>query len=144
MDIKRLVEKYKDVIPYGVFGILTTLVNIMVYWAVAHPIGLGVMPSTVIAWVCAVLFAYFTNRKWVFHSKAANPQEIAKEIFSFFACRIATGLVDWVCMYIFVDIFYCNDVAVKAGANVLVIVLNYVASKFVIFRHEKQKPNSEK
>ena len=139
MDIKRFVAKYKDVIPYGVFGVLTTLVNIAVYWVVAHPIGLGVMPSTIIAWAGAVLFAYLTNRKWVFRSEAANTREIAGEIASFFACRLATGLVDWACMYIFVDICLMNDVVIKTGSNILVIILNYVASKFVIFRHNRQQ-----
>lgn len=142
MHIKKFVLKYKDVIPYGVFGVLTTLVNIGVYWVMAHPIGLGVMPSTLIAWGLAVLFAYLTNRKWVFRSEAANLREIFGEISSFFVCRLATGLADWACMYIFVDMFQFNDVAIKTGANILVIVLNYVASKFVIFRHKKQLPDS--
>lgn len=139
MDVKKLILKYKDIIPYGVFGVLTTLVNIAVYWGMAHPIGLGVMPSTIIAWIAAVEFAYLTNRKWVFHSEAHTPQEVLKEVVSFFACRIATGIVDWACMYIFVDILQCNDVVIKAVANILVIILNYVASKLVIFRHKKKE-----
>ena len=80
MDIKKLYEKYKDIIPYAVFGVLTTLVNIAVYWLMAHPLGLGVMPSTIIAWIAAVLFAYITNRKWVFHSEANTRNEIIKEM----------------------------------------------------------------
>lgn len=134
MDIKALYQKYKDIIPYGVFGILTTLVNVAVYWAAAHPLNLGVMPSTVIAWILAVLFAYVTNRKWVFHSEAKTIREMSTEILSFFACRLATGVLDWACMYIFVDLFHFHDVVVKVAANVLVIVLNYVASKLVIFK----------
>ena len=132
-----LFAKYKDIIPYAFFGVLTTVVNMVVYWAAAHPLGLSVMVSTVIAWIAAVLFAYVTNRKWVFHSQAKGTKEIVQEIVSFFACRLATGVADWACMFIFVDLLHFNDVIIKAAANVLVIILNYVASKLVIFRHKK-------
>lgn len=83
-------EKYQDIVPYAVFGVLTTIVNIAVYWFAAHLLTLSVMLSTVLAWIAAVLFAYITNRKWVFHSQAEMPDEILKEILSFFACRLAT------------------------------------------------------
>ena len=99
------------------------------------------MSSTVIAWILAVLFAYITNRKWVFHSSAATAAEIRKEILSFFVCRLATGALDWACMFIFVDLLGFYDVAMKVLANILVIILNYAASKLVIFR---RKDNSEK
>lgn len=132
-----LFAKYKDIIPYAFFGVLTTVVNMVVYWVAAHPLGLSVMVSTVIAWIAAVLFAYVTNRKWVFHSQAQGTKEIVQEIVSFFACRLATGVVDWACMFIFVDLLHFNDVIIKAAANVLVIILNYVASKLVIFKHKK-------
>lgn len=132
-----LFAKYKDIIPYAFFGVLTTVVNMVVYWVAAHPLGLSVMVSTVIAWIAAVLFAYVTNRKWVFHSQAQGTKEIVQEIVSFFACRLATGVVDWACMFIFVDLLHFNDVIIKATANVLVIILNYVASKLVIFKHKK-------
>lgn len=138
MDIKKVFDKYKDIIPYAVFGVLTTLVNILAYWIMAHPLNMGVMPSTIVAWVAAVFFAYVTNRKWVFHSEANSTKAIAKEIISFFVCRLATGIVDWGCMFIFVDKLHLNDVIVKTAANVLVIILNYVASKLVIFKHSKE------
>ena len=137
MDIRKLYDKYKAIIPYAIFGVLTTLVNIVAYWIMAHPLNMGVMPSTIVAWVAAVLFAYFTNRKWVFHSEANSTKTIVKEILSFFLCRIATGIVDWGCMFIFVDKLHFNDAIIKTAANVLVIVLNYIASKLVIFKHTK-------
>lgn len=133
----QLIKKYKDILLYGIFGVLTTVVNIATYWVAAHPLGLSVMVSTVIAWIAAVLFAYVTNRKWVFHSQAQGTKEIVRELVSFFACRLATGVVDWACMFIFVDLLHFNDVIIKAAANVLVIILNYVASKLVIFKHKK-------
>lgn len=134
--LKDLFQKYKDLILYGVFGILTTIANIAVYWLMAHPFHLSTMSSTIAAWVAAVLFAYVTNRKWVFHSEARTKNEIIKEISSFFACRLATGVVDWLCMWIFVDILLFHDVAIKTIANVVVIILNYVASKLVVFNRK--------
>jgi len=138
MNSKSLYEKYKNIIPYALFGVLTTLVNVAVYWLMAHSAGLGVMPSTIIAWIVAVLFAYITNRKWVFHSEAHTTILIIKEIVSFFICRLLTGVVDWVCMFIFVDIIHMNDIMIKFIANIVVIVLNYIASRMLIFKHKKE------
>lgn len=127
-------EKYKDVIPYLFFGVCTTIVNVVTYWVMAYPLGIPVMSSTGIAWISAVAFAYITNRKFVFHSEANTIKKILKEIISFLACRLATGVVDWMCMFLFVDLMEINDLIVKFSANIIVIVLNYVASKLVIFR----------
>lgn len=131
-------KKYWDVIPYLFFGVCTTVVNVVAYWICAHPLGLGTMMSTIIAWILAVLFAYVTNRKWVFHSEAHGAEAIGKEMASFFGCRLATGVVDWVCMFIFVEWLSMNDVIIKAAANFVVIVLNYVASKLIIFKKGKK------
>lgn len=137
MDLKKLYEKYRDLIPYAVFGVLTTVVNMLVFWVMAHPLSVSVMASTIVAWIVAVLFAYITNRKWVFRSEAHTKKEIMKEITSFFTCRLTTGVIDWMCMFIFVDLLRFNDVVIKFIANVIVIILNYVASKLIIFRHKK-------
>lgn len=94
------------------------------------------MPSSVIAWFFSVLFAYMTNKKWVFHSEATTSLETIKEFFSFLGCRMATGIVDWVCMFVFVLLIGFNDVFIKFEANVLVIVLNYIASKWIVFKHK--------
>lgn len=131
---KSLWKKYRNFIPYIFFCVLATLVNIIVYWIFAHPLHLHVMISTIVAGVASVLSAYITNRIWVFHSTATTSAEILKEVVVFFSCRLATGILDWACMYVFVDLLVWNDLLVKCGANVLVIVLNYVASKVLIFR----------
>lgn len=136
MKIKVLYQKYRDIIVYGFFGVLTTLINIVVYWIAAHLLEMGTMPSTVLAWILAVLFAYSTNRKWVFHSKAVTVSEIGKEIIYFFICRLTTGVIDWICMFIFVNLLGLYDVAIKGLSNILVILLNYVASKMIIFKNK--------
>ena len=71
--------------------------------------------------------------------KAITGKEIARELVSFFGCRLATGVIDWLCMLVFVDLLTWNDVFVKFTANVLVIILNYVASKLVIFRKDADR-----
>lgn len=129
-----IIEKYKDVIPYLFFGICTTLVNISTYYICAHTLSLAVMASTVIAWILAVLFAYVTNRTWVFHSQENTSRGITTEILSFFACRLTTGAVDWGCMLLFVEVLRFNDVMIKILSNIVVIILNYLASKLIVFR----------
>lgn len=139
MDIKSLYEKYKQLIPYTIFGVLTTVVNIFVYWLMAHPLGLSTLLSTIIAWIAGVVFAYVTNRKWVFHSNTCGAAQIIKELFSFFLCRLATGIIDWILMWLFVDKLYFDDMLIKTLSNVLVIILNYVASKLLIFRNTSKE-----
>lgn len=132
--LTRLFEQHREKILYVVFGALTTAVNTAVYWLCAHPLGMPVLPGTIIAWFLAVLFAYITNRVWVFRSQATARNEILREAVSFYLCRLATGVLDWVLMYFLVDRLHWNDLWVKIGVNVLVIILNYVASKLLIFR----------
>ena len=136
----ELIKKYKSILLYLIFGVLTTLVNVVSYWLCSHICSLSTMVSTIIAWILAVLFAYVTNRKWVFESEAATKQEIIKECLAFFSARLATGVVDWLCMFVCVDILQLNDIIIKLAANILVIILNYVASKLIIF---KKKRNSQ-
>ncbi len=132
--MKKVLIKYKHFILYTVFGALTTLVNIASYWLFAHLLRLGVMPSTILAWILAVAFAYITNRRFVFDSKTNDTAGVIKEIFSFFSLRLATGIFDWLSMFIFVDLLHFNDIAIKFAANIVVIVLNYIFGKLVIFK----------
>ena len=136
-------EEIIEIVAYLVFGVLTTVVNIVVYWLAAHPLGIKTVPSSVIAWIAAVAFAYVTNRIWVFHSETTETAGVIKEVVSFFSCRLATGVIDWVFMYVTVDLLHYNDVIMKIIANVIVIILNYIASKLWIFRKPKKNENNE-
>ena len=136
--LKSLYTKYRDVLPYLFFGLCTTLVNIAFYALCARVGHITTSPSTIIAWFISVLFAYVTNRKWVFHSGARKFKAITMECLSFFACRLATGFLDWLCMFCFVDLLHLNDLVIKIAANILVIVLNYVASKLMIFKKKNK------
>lgn len=135
--INQLWDKYKDMIPYVIFGVLTTVVNIVAYWLFYRVFHVYMMVSNIIAWFASVLFAYLTNRKWVFHSEAETFEDYRKEILAFFAARLGTGILDWLIMFIFAKQLGLNDMVIKIVSNVVVIVLNYVASKFWIFKSKK-------
>ena len=128
----------KQIILYGIFGVLTTALNIFAYWALTRVLGLAVVPSTVIAWTVAVFFAYYTNRKYVFHSTESSFKGMLREAAYFFSARITTGVIDVIIMYVFVDVLGFHDVFIKTASNVLVVILNYVFSKLIIFKGEKQ------
>lgn len=122
---------FRQLILYGIFGVITTLINIVAYWAVSRLFGLSVVTSTVIAWLVAVFFAYWSNRKFVFESKNTSIVAIFFEAVYFFGARIATGVFDVAFMYVFADVLRLNDVVIKVVSNFIVVILNYVASKFI-------------
>ena len=135
----ELWNKYKDVIPYVFWGVMTTLVNIASYWLCNRVFKWAIMPSTIIAQLLSIIFAYLTNRKWVFHSQASTFEEYVHEIASFFAARIGTALLDMAIMFIFAKQMHLNSMIIKILANVVVVVVNYVASKCWIFKSKDDK-----
>ena len=132
--LKQLFIRYKEMILYLFFGGCTTLVNIIVYYICAHLLLLATVPATVIAWILSVAFAYVTNRIYVFESRSRGLVAILREIGAFVSCRLLTGVMDLAIMYICVDLLHFNDLIIKIISNILVIVLNYIASKLLIFR----------
>ena len=131
--MKELLLKYKEVIMYLIFGVLTTVVNIVVYYVMADMLQVHYMISNIVAWFLSVLFAYITNRKYVFESMS---NEIIKEMTSFFGARLATGAMDMVLMWLFVGLHILPDFVAKVITNVIVIVANYILSKLVVFKGE--------
>lgn len=131
--IWKLYLKYKEVILYLIFGGLTTLINIISYTVCAHTFHMDTVESTSVAWVISVIFAYVSNKIFVFESKTSTFAALAKECISFIGCRLATGIMDIVIMYLSVDILHFNDIIMKILSNVLVVILNYLFSKLFIF-----------
>ena len=129
-----LYKRYKGVIAYLFFGVCTTVVNIISYYICAHWLDFSTIVSTAAAWVLAVIFAFVTNKLFVFESRSWEREVLAKEVSSFFLCRAATGGLDIVIMHVGVDRMGLFDVGVKTLSNVIVIILNYVASKWMIFK----------
>lgn len=135
--IIKLVEKYKSLIAYGVFGVMTTLVNIITYNYCYNHLGINNTVSNVLAWILAVVFAYITNKMWVFESKSWQWSVLKREVSAFVSCRLATGVMDIVIMFICVDIMNLPAMLMKIISNVLVIILNYIFSKLVIFKKNR-------
>lgn len=133
--MKELFMKYKEAILYLVFGVLTTLINIVVYALSTRILLIDVYVSNVIAWILSVLFAYITNRKYVFNSKADALNQKIKELLSFYSCRLLTFGIDMLLMYILIDLISINDMISKVIVNIIIIILNYILSKFLVFKN---------
>lgn len=135
--IWELFLKYKEMVLYLVFGGLTTLVNIVTYALFAYVFNMGTVVSTMLAWIVSVIFAYITNKIFVFESKTDSLAMAVTECISFFGCRLATGLLDILIMFVSVNILHFNDMVMKILSNILVIILNYIFSKLFIFGKNK-------
>lgn len=129
--------KNKEIVRYAFFGVCTTLVNIIVFYCFSKMLSVDYMVSNLVAWVASVSFAFITNKIYVFNSREWKPDICLKEAGSFFAARIATGIIDMVCMYGMVTILSINKTISKIVVNVIVIVLNYVFSKVWVFKKHK-------
>lgn len=132
--IRALVEKYWDILTYLFFGVLTTVVNYVVYLPVYNLLGLSAAVSNVIAWCFAVAFAYLTNKPFVFKSHDWSARTVIPELTKFVSCRIASGLTETVILLVTVDLLGWNGNIWKLVTSVLVVVLNYVFSKLIVFR----------
>ncbi len=121
----------RELVLYVVFGAFTFLVNIVTYFLFESVMGINYLVSNVLAWFFSVLFAYITNRTWVFESKSP---EILKEMSLFFGGRIFSGVVDTVLMYLFIDVLVLGNTFSKIVVQIIVIVLNYVFSKLIVFK----------
>lgn len=137
--MKQLFVKYRELILYVFFGGLTTLVNWGLYWLLANPLGVPYLWATAIAQIASILFAYVTNRTWVFQSKARGFRAIFLEMLRFIGARGVSFFLDLGCMYVGVDLLHINDTWMKLLANVLVIIANYVFSKVFVFRKGREK-----
>ena len=132
--ICNIIRMYKEPLAYVVFGILTTVVNIAVYYLMSDVMKIHYLLANIIAWICSVLFAFLTNKIWVFESRLWQGKIVLAEMGSFFLARAATGVMDMLLMWMLVDIAAVEEMIAKVAVNVLVIVLNYVASKRWILR----------
>jgi putative flippase GtrA len=129
-------KKYREVLLYLIFGVLTTVVNYAAYVLFTRAVALPLVAANLLAWVLAVAFAYATNRRWVFESKTKGIAALT-EAGAFVAARIFSGVVDTACMVLLVEWLHIHDMIAKILVNVLVIVINYILSKLIIFRKKK-------
>lgn len=134
---KKLYEEHniKKILAYLIFGGLTTIINILVY-SLCIKIDIHYLISNIIAFILSIIFSYFTNKKWVFnHLNKISP--IANEFAKFLGCRIFTLLLESIILYAFVSLLDFNKYGVKIFANVIVIVLNYILSEFIVFKNRE-------
>lgn len=130
-------KTHREIFFYGIFGILTTLVNYLSYLVFAKGIHLSVMVANAMAFFLAILFAYVTNRQWVFESHAHTFRSRVREAIEFFVARILGFVLDMAIMYLLVKELGYNDWIVKGLANGIVIVMNYLVSKYIVFRPQR-------
>lgn len=135
--MKELFNKYKEIIMYLIFGVLTTLVNICVYYISTKICHIDYQISNVIAWILSVTFAFITNKLYVFDSKDKNINIIVKEGISFYGCRLLSLGFDIAIMYIMVSVLNINDLISKVVSNIVVVIINYIFSKLIIFKKTK-------
>lgn len=167
--IKQLCIKYKEIIMYIIFGVLTTLVNWVVYTILIKLFGgatesqevlfslfgrditmkiFYIFIANFVAWVAGVSFAFVTNKIWVFESKSWAPRVALKEFWLFVTARLITGVLEWFGVPLLVAIglnqplFGIDGFVAKILVSVIVIVLNYVFSKLIIFKDKDKKDDS--
>ena len=140
-SIVELYKKYKQIILYIFFGICTTVINAIAYELLYKLANISNIASTIIAWFVAVLFAFVTNKDYVFNAEANNFKDKLSQFVSFFACRGLTGILDVAIMVVAVDWFKLNSLLWKLISNIIVTVINYVASKWYIFKNSTDKNN---
>ncbi len=127
--IKKIYKKYEEIINYVIVGALTTGVSIFSYF-VFRFININYIISSIMSWICAVLFAFYTNKKYVFKSI----QNKYRELIKFVSARIFTLLIEVLLMYLLVDIIYLNDKIAKILLQFVILILNYLFSKIFVFK----------
>ena len=139
--MKKILKKIdiREVISYLIIGVLTTIVSLVSYYLLTtyilnpdKPIELQI--ANVLSWILSVTFAYFTNRKYVFRS---NDKNVLKEGMKFYSARLLTLFMDMLIMFVFVSLMRINDKIIKLVSQVVVVIANYVISKFMVFEKTK-------
>ncbi len=132
--LSNLYKKNKEIINYLIFGGLTTLVSILTYALFAKIFLINYLISNVLSWIIAVMFAFITNKLYVFESKSKDKKIVFKEITNFFFFRIVSLIIEMIIMYVFVDLLSIDDLITKIIAQIIVILSNYIFSKVFVFK----------
>lgn len=141
-----VIKQYDEMIRYVLVGGLTTVVSLGTYYGCVSTFldatdSIQLQIANIISWIASVTFAYFTNRKYVFKSKA---QDKLREASAFFASRISTLLLDMGCMFILVTAIGMNDRIAKILVQFIILITNYILSKYVVFKKTKEKEEANK
>ena len=144
--INELYKKYKEIINYLIFSVLTTVISLIVYYVAVFTFlnpenAVQLQIANILSWIAGVTFAYFTNRKYVFESKEKNK---VKEASKFVLARVTTLVMDMVIMWLGVTALHMNDKIIKIISQIVIIVSNYVFSKIFVFKGEKSESEKNK
>ena len=129
-----LLKKYQDIISYLFFGVLTTAVNFLVYYPLTNVLGFDETVANVIAWVVSVVFAFVTNKPFVFKSHDWSAKVVVPEWTKFVSTRVGSGLLETLMIFVLVTLMRFDGNIIKIAASVFVIVINYVGSKLIVFK----------
>ena len=131
--VRKLIVRYWDILSYLFFGVLTTAVNFLVYFPLYNWLALSATVSNIIAWIFAVAFAYLTNKPFVFKSHDWSRKTVVPELTKFVGCRIGSGILETVVIWLTVDILFWNGNLMKVLVSVLVVIINYIGSRWLVF-----------
>ncbi len=135
--MKSVFQRYKELISYIVWGAATTGVNYAVYFLCTNLLHINYLVSNGFAWMAAVAFAFFVNKLFVFRSVSWNKKVVLAELWKFVSARIASGVLEFVLLFLFVDVAGIPDGPVKIAVGVIIVILNYIVSKLAIFKAAK-------
>ncbi len=131
--IKALYQKHREIILYVIFGGLTTVINYAIF-VILLLFNVDIITTNIVSWIGAVLFAYLTNRSMVFNSQAKDKKAVLKEVLAFYGARVFSFIIETILLYVFVKLLFINEYISKLILQVVVIVLNYIFSKFFVFK----------
>lgn len=131
---QNIYKRYKEFLLYVFFGIFTAVVSIGSYGYCEVIMGIDPLISNVISWILAVTFAYVTNKLWVFNVEISGAKALFLQIFHFYSGRFFTLLVEEAMLFVFITKLKFNSIAVKISAQIVVVSLNYIISKLIVFR----------
>lgn len=134
----KIYKKYNEIINYVIFGVLTTLASLVTYYLCSKVFHIYYLVSNVISFIISVLFAYVTNKIYVFKSDAKG-SKVLKELFSFVSSRILSFIIENVILVILVSVIKLDDMISKTIVQIIVIILNYILSKLVFLRSKNEK-----
>lgn len=133
MNLRKIVKDHWDIIAYLLFGVLTTVVNFLVYTPLYQWVGFSAVVSNCISWIAAVIVAFATNKPFVFKSYNWSLKVVIPEFGKFIGCRIGSGLLETAILWLTVDFLGWSGLLMKIIASVFVVIINYVGSKLFVF-----------
>lgn len=131
---RNFLKKHREILAYMFFGVMTTVVNYAVYIPAYNLAHLPAVFSNMLAWLASVIFAFLTNKPFVFHSHNWSAKVVLPELGKFMSCRLSTGLLETGIIFLSVDILHGNGNLWKLLTSVVVVIVNYVVSKLLVFK----------